>query len=255
MISEKRRVSKSHFRLSGGSPFLGRTRDETFCNITSVNYHFSQTYFANTSQFAKDFISRLFVKDVGARATVDDCLNHPWIRGPDIGASDIRVGATINLSKIHGFKVKMRWRRALEIIRICRVITRRAREEWKAATSMGYTIETKYDDVSLFLLSIEWFNLSITWNMCNWRVLNIQYTWVVHDLSYHLIHSLTASVRSFIRFPTKVLSSKRDTTAPIYCFSIFHFSSNTQKPESFSLSLSPRLIGVFKESIDTISVV
>uniref|UniRef100_A0AC35G481 Protein kinase domain-containing protein n=1 Tax=Panagrolaimus sp. PS1159 TaxID=55785 RepID=A0AC35G481_9BILA len=139
----------TYILLSGGSPFLGRTRDETFCNITSVNYHFSQTYFANTSHFAKDFISRLFVKDVCSRATVDECLQHPWIRGPDIGISDIRVGATINLSKIHGFKVKMRWRRALEIIRLCQAITRQARAEFKASKAMGYAIETKFDPVSL----------------------------------------------------------------------------------------------------------
>uniref|UniRef100_A0A0K0D9P7 Protein kinase domain-containing protein n=1 Tax=Angiostrongylus cantonensis TaxID=6313 RepID=A0A0K0D9P7_ANGCA len=32
----------TYILLSGGSPFLGDTRDETFCNITGVNYHFSE---------------------------------------------------------------------------------------------------------------------------------------------------------------------------------------------------------------------
>ncbi|KHJ99595.1 hypothetical protein OESDEN_00429 [Oesophagostomum dentatum] len=31
----------TYILLSGGSPFLGDTRDETFCNITGVNYHFT----------------------------------------------------------------------------------------------------------------------------------------------------------------------------------------------------------------------
>uniref|UniRef100_A0A0N4Y655 Serine/threonine kinase (inferred by orthology to a S. mansoni protein) n=1 Tax=Nippostrongylus brasiliensis TaxID=27835 RepID=A0A0N4Y655_NIPBR len=71
----------TYILLSGGSPFLGDTRDETFCNITGVNYHFTDRYFKGTSAYAKDFISRLFVRDVQLRATVDECLRHPWIRG------------------------------------------------------------------------------------------------------------------------------------------------------------------------------
>ncbi|KAK6034588.1 hypothetical protein COOONC_27904 [Cooperia oncophora] len=71
----------TYILLSGGSPFLGDTRDETFCNITGVNYHFTDRYFKNTSTYAKDFISRLFVRDTHLRANVDECLRHPWIRG------------------------------------------------------------------------------------------------------------------------------------------------------------------------------
>jgi len=67
--------------LSGGSPFLGRNREETFCNISGVNYHFSANYFSKTSAEAKDFISRLFVRDVRKRASVEECLRHPWIAG------------------------------------------------------------------------------------------------------------------------------------------------------------------------------
>lgn len=74
-------LHKFYFRLSGGSPFLGETRDETFVNISAVNYHFSERYFEHISPYAKDFISHLFVRDQRKRATVDECLRHPWIRG------------------------------------------------------------------------------------------------------------------------------------------------------------------------------
>ncbi|PIO77297.1 hypothetical protein TELCIR_00615 [Teladorsagia circumcincta] len=100
----------------GGSPFLGDTRDETFCNITGVNYHFTDRYFKNTSTYAKDFISRLFVRDVHLRATVDDCLRHPWIRG-----------------------------RAIELVLICNRVTRSVRLAISQATKMKRTIETRYD--------------------------------------------------------------------------------------------------------------
>lgn len=50
-------------RLSGASPFLGETKQETLTNISGVNYDFDEEYFSNTSELAKDFIRRLLVKD------------------------------------------------------------------------------------------------------------------------------------------------------------------------------------------------
>lgn len=49
--------------LSGASPFLGETKQETLTNISAVNYDFDEEYFGNTSELAKDFIRRLLVKD------------------------------------------------------------------------------------------------------------------------------------------------------------------------------------------------
>lgn len=51
------------FSLSGASPFLGETKQETLTNISAVNYDFDEEYFSNTSELAKDFIRRLLVKD------------------------------------------------------------------------------------------------------------------------------------------------------------------------------------------------
>lgn len=74
------RNNKIKFRLSGGSPFLGENREETFINISAVNYNFNEKYFSKISPQAKDFIKNLFVKDIRKRATVNECLLHPWIR-------------------------------------------------------------------------------------------------------------------------------------------------------------------------------
>lgn len=49
--------------LSGASPFLGDTKQETLANVSAVNYEFEEEYFSNTSALAKDFIRRLLVKD------------------------------------------------------------------------------------------------------------------------------------------------------------------------------------------------
>lgn len=50
-------------RLSGASPFLGETKQETLANVSAVNYEFEEEFFSNTSALAKDFIQRLLVKD------------------------------------------------------------------------------------------------------------------------------------------------------------------------------------------------
>jgi len=49
--------------LSGASPFLGDTKQETLANVSAVNYDFEEEFFRNTSTLAKDFIRRLLVKD------------------------------------------------------------------------------------------------------------------------------------------------------------------------------------------------
>uniref|UniRef100_A0A8I6GL62 non-specific serine/threonine protein kinase n=1 Tax=Rattus norvegicus TaxID=10116 RepID=A0A8I6GL62_RAT len=53
----------TYILLSGASPFLGETKQETLTNISAVNYDFDEEYFSSTSELAKDFIRRLLVKD------------------------------------------------------------------------------------------------------------------------------------------------------------------------------------------------
>ncbi|CAL8369920.1 unnamed protein product [Boreogadus saida] len=70
----------TYILLSGASPFLGETKQETLANISAVNYDFDEEYFSNTSELAKEFIRRLLVKDPKKRMTIDDSLEHAWIK-------------------------------------------------------------------------------------------------------------------------------------------------------------------------------
>ncbi|XP_053559111.1 death-associated protein kinase 3-like [Bombina bombina] len=70
----------TYILLSGASPFLGETKQETLTNISGVNYDFDEEYFSNTSELAKDFIRRLLVKDPKKRMTIDQSLEHSWIK-------------------------------------------------------------------------------------------------------------------------------------------------------------------------------
>lgn len=49
--------------LSGASPFLGETKQDTLENITAINYEFDEEFFCHTSELAKKFISQLLEKD------------------------------------------------------------------------------------------------------------------------------------------------------------------------------------------------
>ncbi|XP_070619029.1 death-associated protein kinase 2 isoform X2 [Erythrolamprus reginae] len=73
----------TYILLSGASPFLGETKQETLANITAVNYEFDEEFFGHTSALAKDFIRKLLVKDTRKRLTIQEALRHPWIRSKE----------------------------------------------------------------------------------------------------------------------------------------------------------------------------
>ncbi|KAG9352082.1 hypothetical protein JZ751_020495 [Albula glossodonta] len=70
----------TYILLSGASPFLGDTKQETLANISAMNYEFDEEFFSHTSELAKSFIRQLLEKDTRKRMTIQDALNHPWIK-------------------------------------------------------------------------------------------------------------------------------------------------------------------------------
>ncbi|CAH1393673.1 unnamed protein product [Nezara viridula] len=66
--------------LSGLSPFMGETDVETMANVTIARYDFEDETFEEISAEAKDFISKLLLKEKEARLTAGECLSHPWLR-------------------------------------------------------------------------------------------------------------------------------------------------------------------------------
>ena len=49
-------------RLTGYSPFQGETHQETFLNVSTVDYDFDDEVFEVVSQDAKDFVEKLLIK-------------------------------------------------------------------------------------------------------------------------------------------------------------------------------------------------
>ncbi|XP_071390504.1 death-associated protein kinase 2a [Centroberyx affinis] len=70
----------TYILLSGASPFLGETKQDTLGNISAINYEFDEEFFCRTSELAKKFIRQLLERDKMKRLTIQDALNHPWIK-------------------------------------------------------------------------------------------------------------------------------------------------------------------------------
>uniref|UniRef100_A0A8C5CCB2 Protein kinase domain-containing protein n=1 Tax=Gadus morhua TaxID=8049 RepID=A0A8C5CCB2_GADMO len=70
----------TYILLSGASPFLGETKQDTLGNISAINYEFDEEFFCHTSELAKKFIRQLLERDKGKRLTIQDALNHQWIK-------------------------------------------------------------------------------------------------------------------------------------------------------------------------------
>ncbi|KAL4608979.1 myosin light chain kinase, smooth muscle-like isoform X2 [Arapaima gigas] len=66
--------------VSGLSPFMGDNDNETLSNVTSASWDFEDEAFDEISEEAKDFISRLLKKNLNARLTCAQCLEHAWLK-------------------------------------------------------------------------------------------------------------------------------------------------------------------------------
>ncbi|KIH54753.1 kinase domain protein [Ancylostoma duodenale] len=66
--------------LSGLSPFFGATDEETLANVSAADWDFDDAAWDDVSETAKDFICRLMVKDKRKRMTVQQALEHPFIK-------------------------------------------------------------------------------------------------------------------------------------------------------------------------------
>ncbi|KAM6123873.1 myosin light chain kinase 3 [Phoenicopterus ruber ruber] len=69
----------TYMLLSGLSPFLGETDAETMNYVVNCSWDFDAEAFEQLSEEAKDFISRLLVKEKSGRMSATQCLKHEWL--------------------------------------------------------------------------------------------------------------------------------------------------------------------------------
>ncbi|XP_033045712.1 death-associated protein kinase 2 isoform X3 [Trachypithecus francoisi] len=114
----------TYILLSGASPFLGDTKQETLANITAVSYDFDEEFFSQTSELAKDFIRKLLVKETRKRLTIQEALRHPWITPVDNQQAMVRRESVVNLENFKKQYVRRRWKLSFSIVSLCNHLTR-----------------------------------------------------------------------------------------------------------------------------------
>jgi len=97
--------------LSGFSPFMGETDDETFSNINSVNYDFEEPEFDNITNEAKDFISSLLTRRPHMRLNAVASLQHDWLQGEE------EITVMLSTEKLRHWVTRRRWQRCSKAIR------------------------------------------------------------------------------------------------------------------------------------------
>ncbi|KAJ1059228.1 hypothetical protein K5549_008029 [Capra hircus] len=100
----------NEFKNIFGTPEFVDTKQETLANVSAVNYEFEEEYFSNTSALAKDFIRRLLVKDPKKRMTIQDSLQHPWIKPKDTQQALSRKASAVNMEKFKKFAARKKWK-------------------------------------------------------------------------------------------------------------------------------------------------
>ncbi|CAL8115292.1 unnamed protein product [Orchesella dallaii] len=91
--------------LSGLSPFMGDSDVETMANVTIAKYDFDDESFDDISSDAKEFITKLLVKDKRQRMPANECLKHPWLASRSHKQTAKSVVASDNVD--HGIECEL----------------------------------------------------------------------------------------------------------------------------------------------------
>ncbi|KAI2796533.1 hypothetical protein BLOT_015740 [Blomia tropicalis] len=102
--------------LSGLSPFMGDSDLETMANVTTAEFDFNDESFDPISSHAKDFISKLLVKDKSKRLTAIKALKHPWLKPKKRALKADEVAKSLDKKKLKKFVIRRRWQKAVNAI-------------------------------------------------------------------------------------------------------------------------------------------
>jgi calcium-dependent protein kinase len=66
--------------LTGCFPFMGMDNKHVFENIKIKNYNIKILHESKCSDLAKDLVSKLLIKNPNKRLSLDEALNHQWLK-------------------------------------------------------------------------------------------------------------------------------------------------------------------------------
>lgn len=105
----------TYMLLSGLSPFLGETDAETMNFIVNCSWDFDADTFKGLSEEAKDFVSRLLVKEKSCRMSATQCLKHEWLSHLPAKASgsNVRLRSQQLLQK---YMAQSKWKKHFHVV-------------------------------------------------------------------------------------------------------------------------------------------
>jgi serine/threonine protein kinase len=128
--------------LSGGvSPFFAVNRFRTMAKVLDCEYSLEQDELSKTTDEAKDFISRLLVKEPRKRMTAEQCLQHSWLVDDKLY---LGILETLETTWMRRCLARRRWYRLLNAVRVMRSI-RQMSGTWDSTSNTGSTSDD--DDV------------------------------------------------------------------------------------------------------------
>ncbi|XP_035297298.1 myosin light chain kinase 3 [Cricetulus griseus] len=105
----------TYMLLSGLSPFLGETDAETMNFIVNCSWDFDADTFKGLSEEAKDFVSRLLIKEKSCRMSATQCLKHEWLNHLPAKAlgSKVRLRSQLLLQK---YMAQSKWKKHFHVV-------------------------------------------------------------------------------------------------------------------------------------------
>jgi calcium/calmodulin-dependent protein kinase I len=97
--------------LCGYSPFRSENMRDLIEECRAGHVQFHSRYWGGVSDDAKDFIKSLLTPDQNNRASAEEALQHPWLKGET--ATDYNL-----LPEIKAYMARARLRRGIEIIKL-----------------------------------------------------------------------------------------------------------------------------------------
>lgn len=80
--------------LSGASPFLDESLEETCLNICRLDFSFPEDYFQGVSPAARDFVCLLLQGEPERRLSAASCLQEPWLQPHGVTNRDTTLNHT-----------------------------------------------------------------------------------------------------------------------------------------------------------------
>ncbi|KAH0619613.1 hypothetical protein JD844_000382, partial [Phrynosoma platyrhinos] len=105
----------TYMLLSGLSPFLGETDTETMNYIVNCSWDFDAEAFEQVSEEAKEFVSRLLIKEKSGRTSAANCLKHEWLTDLPAKAkkSKVRLKSQLLLQR---YMAQRKWKKHFYVV-------------------------------------------------------------------------------------------------------------------------------------------